>query len=148
MDENIKDLLDRQIVTEIENLDSLESGSKEKSAAVEDLAKLYKLKIEEFKADWEVDDKISRRDAEREAREQEQENHEEEMSRQTTLENSKLEEAKKDRVIRIIIAGVELTVPLIFYGIWMHKGFKFEETGTITSSTFRGLTKFFRPTKK
>ena len=38
--------------------------------------------------------------------------------------------------------------PLMFYGIWMKKGFKFEETGTYTSTTFRGLFNRFRPTRK
>lgn len=43
---------------------------------------------------------------------------------------------------------IKLMIPLMFYGIWMKKGFKFEETGTYTSTTFRGLFNRFRPTKK
>ena len=59
-----------------------------------------------------------------------------------------LDEQVKDRYFRLGIAAAELLIPLMFYGIWMRKGFKFEETGTYTSTTFRGLFNRFRPTKK
>ncbi len=42
MDEEIRDLLEEVIKTEIRNLSTLEPGSKEKSTAIEDLAKLYR----------------------------------------------------------------------------------------------------------
>ena len=61
---------------------------------------------------------------------------------------SQLDEQVKDRYFRLGIAAAELLIPLMFYGIWMRKGFKFEETGTYTSTTFRGLFNRFRPTKK
>lgn len=54
----------------------------------------------------------------------------------------------KERYFRVGVAAAELMVPLIFYGIWMRKGFKFEETGTYTSKTFTGLINRFKPTKK
>lgn len=46
------------------------------------------------------------------------------------------------------IAAAEIVLPLVFYAAWMRKGFKFEETGTFTSTTFRGLFGKFKPTKK
>ena len=55
---------------------------------------------------------------------------------------------KKFRTIGYILEGAGIVLPLIFYGGWMKKGLKFEETGTFTSSTFRDLTRFFRPTRK
>jgi hypothetical protein len=45
----------------------------------------------------------------------------------------------------IEIIGIGL--PLIFYASWMRRGFKFEETGTYTSTTFKGLFNRFKPTK-
>ena len=36
----------------------------------------------------------------------------------------------------------------MFYAAWMKRGFKFEENGTYTSTTFRGLFNRFKPTKK
>lgn len=59
-----------------------------------------------------------------------------------------LKEQKKDRLVKCIIAGVELVLPLAFYAAWMKRGLKFEETGTFTSTTFKGLFNKFRPTKK
>ena len=48
---SIKDLLNEEIATEIQNLSELEAGSDEKSSAIDDLAKLYKLRIEENKSE-------------------------------------------------------------------------------------------------
>ena len=55
---------------------------------------------------------------------------------------------RKDRLIKIGLETTAIIVPIIFYNTWMNKGFKFEETGTFTSSTFKGLINRFRPTKK
>ena len=100
----IKDLLGEEIKTEIQNLSTLEPGSKEKSTAIDDLAKLYRLRIED--------------------------------------------ESRKDRYFRLGVEAAGIILPLIFYGIWLRKGFKFEETGTFTSTTFRNLFNRFRPTIK
>lgn len=129
MGEEIKDLLGEEIKSEIEALSSLESGSKEKSTAIEDLTKLYKLKIEETKIDYEIGEKYDARESDKQ------------------LKNAQLEEQVKDRYFRLGIEAAGIVLPLIFYAIWMRKGFKFEENGTYTSTTFRGLFNPFRPTK-
>ena len=134
---NIKDLLNEEIATEIQNLSELEAGSNEKSSAIDDLTKLYKLRIEENKSEWDADEKHDRRAMEGEANTKDDE-----------LKQRQLEEQVKERYFRVGVAAAELMVPLIFYGIWMRKGFKFEETGTYTSKTFTGLINRFRPTKK
>ena len=61
---------------------------------------------------------------------------------------AQMEESVKDRYFRFGMAAAELVLPLMFYGIWMRRGFKFEQDGTFTSQTFRGLFSRFRPTKK
>lgn len=137
MEENIRDLLSGEISREIQALSSLNAGSKEKSTAIDDLAKLYKLRIEESKNDWEYDEKYNRRVMEEEA-----------GTRDEEMKRTQLSEQIKDRYFRLGIAAAELMIPLMFYGIWMKRGFKFEETGTYTSTTFRGLFNRFRPTKK
>ena len=138
MDENsIKELLSEEIAEEIQALSTLETGSKEKSTAIDDLTKLYKLRIEENKSEWEADEKYNRRVMEDEAN-----------TRDDELKQIQIAEQVKDRYFRLGIAAAELMIPLMFYGIWMKKGFKFEETGTYTSTTFRGLFNRFRPTKK
>ena len=130
MDEEIRDLLGEVIKTEIRNLSTLEPGSKEKSTAIEDLAKLYRLRIEETKNEWDFSEKYESRDSDMQ------------------FKKNQLEEQVKDRYFRLGVEAAGIILPLIFYGIWMRKGFKFEETGTFTSTTFRGLFNRFRPTKK
>lgn len=62
-------------------------------------------------------------------------------------------DAKKlryDNIREVAKIGVDImgiALPLVFYGIWMCKGFKFEETGTYTSTTFKNLFSRFRATK-
>lgn len=133
----IDELLNEEIADEIKALSELEAGSDEKSAAIEDLTKLYKLRIEENKSSWDADDKYNRRIMDEKSNDKDDE-----------IKQKQLEEQVKDRYFKVGIAAAELMIPLMFYGIWMNKGFKFEETGTITSSTFKGLINRFRPTKK
>lgn len=133
----IDELLNEEIADEIKALSQLEPGSDEKSAAIEDLAKLYKLRIEENKSSWDADDKYNRRIMDEKSNENDDE-----------IKKKQIEEQIKDRYFKVGIAAAELMIPLMFYGIWMNKGFKFEENGTITSSTFKGLINRFRPTKK
>lgn len=130
MGEEIKELLEEEIKSEIENLSSLEAGSQQHSAAVESLTKLYKLKIEEDKSSMEYLDKIENREIDQESK------------------TAQMAESVKDRYFRFGMAAAELVLPLMFYGVWMRRGFKFEQDGTFTSQTFRGLFSRFRPTKK
>lgn len=137
MEENIKELLSGEIVKEISSLSGLEAGSKEKSTAIEDLTKLYKLRIEENKGEWDAEEKYNRRVMEDDAN-----------ARDEEMKRMQIAEQVKERYFRVGIAAAELMIPLVFYGIWMKKGLKFEETGTYTSTTFRGLFNRFKPTKK
>ena len=136
-DRNIEELLGEEIAAEIEAISELKPGSEEKSTAIDDLTKLYKLRIEENKSVWDADEKYNRRVMEENANTQDDE-----------IKRQQINETVKDRYFRVAIAGAELLIPLMFYGIWMRKGFKFEETGTYTSTTFKGLINRFRPTKK
>ena len=65
-----------------------------------------------------------------------------------TLKDFQMSEQVKDRYFRLGIAAAEIILPLVFYAAWMKRGFKFEEKGTYTSTTFRGLFNRFKPTKK
>lgn len=56
-------------------------------------------------------------------------------------------EDRTDRLIKICVDGAAIIIPIIFYNVWMNKGFKFEETGTYTSNTFKNLFNKFKPTK-
>lgn len=137
MNENINELLDEEIAAEIRSISEMKDGSTEKSKAISDLATLYKLRIEENKNLWEADEKYDRRKMEEEA-----------GLRDENIKRTQISEQIKDRYFKVGIAAAELMMPLVFYGIWMNKGFKFEETGAYTSTTFKGLFNRFRPTKK
>ena len=130
MGEEIKDLLGEEIKTEIRDLSTFEPGSKEKSIAIEDLAKLYKLRIDETRNEWDFSEKYDTRESD------------------NILKKDQLEEQVKDRYFRLGMEAAGIILPLMFYAAWMKRGFRFEETGTYTSTTFRGLFNRFKPTKK
>lgn len=167
----IRQLLDDVIEKEVKNLDSL-TDSEERSQVIKDLVQLHKLRIEEIKAETEAEDKRERRDMDSKKNEADLAFKEKQMAAQNeqgdkefTLkkrevdckeaervreETSLKQQAKDnmiDRYVKVGIALTEIVVPLAFYGIWMKQGFKFEETGSFTSTTFKNLFNRFRPTK-
>ena len=155
MEEKIKDMLDEEIANEFQALSGLKTGSQEQTVAIDNLATLYRLRIEESKNELDAEDKRSRRTLESEASIREHEIKQSQLDEQIKADvqdeqfkSCQLNEQMKDRYFKVGIAAAELLIPLMFYGIWMRKGFKFEETGTYTSTTFRGLFNRFRPTKK
>ena len=117
MDE-IKVMLDEEIKAEIEKLNTLDAGSDEKSKAVEDLTKLYKLKIEEQKAAMEQAEQLARR-----------------------------KEVNADRIINIGLQVGLAVGGWIVYDVWHRRGLKFEEEGTITSPWTRNLMSKMFPKK-
>ena len=58
-----------------------------------------------------------------------------------------LKEQVKDRYFKAGIAAAEIIIPIVFYSVWLKKGFKFEEKGIFTSTTFRSLWSKFKPKK-
>ena len=144
---DIQSLLDGVIETEIQNLESLSSGSDEKSKAIQNLATLHKLRIEEIKAGTDADEKRERRKMDSEQRKAELDGKEADRDREETFQKRQTMDQMIDRCVRTGVAVGELVLPLVFYGIWMNRGFKFEETGSFTSTTFKNLLNRFRPTK-
>lgn len=129
MDEEIKELLEEEIKNEIGDLSNLQTGSEEKSKAIEDLARLYKLKIEETKNELDFNENVNS------------------YKHDYHFKKDQLAEQVKDRYFRFGVEAAGIILPLIFYAAWMRRGFKFEETGTYTSTTFRGLFNRFKPTR-
>lgn len=144
MDEQIRQALANEILSQLNNLSTLNPGSKEQQTAVENVTKLYRLGLEDVKADTDYDEKLYRRDVDAQ-HEQDELNR---QAREEQFKKDQLAEQIKDRYFRLGIEVAEIVLPLIFYATWMKRGFKFEETGTYTSTTFRGLFNRFRPTKK
>lgn len=151
MDE-IKEMLNEEIKAEMNGLYDLDPGSEEKSAAIDDLVKLYRLRIDEAKSENDLSEKRAQFKLENDSKQLDRILKEkletENGKRGERLGKMQIEEQSKDRIFRASIAAAEIVLPLIFYAAWMRKGFKFEETGTFTSTTFRGLFGKFKPTKK
>lgn len=117
---DIGEMLEEAIENQIMELAPLEAGSEEKSRATEDVATLYKLKIEEAKNEKEV-----------------------------LYKHRELQEQAKDRWFRIgadVVIGVLATGFNLYV---FRKGLKFEEEGTFTSGTLRRMMNNFpKPFKK
>ena len=144
MNEEIRQALEDEILDQFNNLKNLDSGSKEQQTAVENITKLYRLGLEDVKADTDYDEKLYRRDVDA----QHEQDELDKQTREEEFKRNQLSEQTKDRYFRLGIEVAGIILPLMFYASWMKKGFKFEETGTYTSTTFRGLFNRFRPTKK
>ena len=121
MGENIKELLNEEIAAEIQAISSLDSGSEKKSKAIEDLAKLYRLRIEESKNELDAEDKRSRRTLESEASIREHEIKQSQLDEQIKADvqdeqfkSCQLNEQMKDRYFKVGLAAAELLIPLMF----------------------------------
>lgn len=125
----LNEMMDKELKRRFEDLENLKTGSDEQSKATDNIVKLYKLRMDE-----------NEQNVGKEADED-----------KLLLEKSKLEleaeKAKDDKLIRILTTMTSVGVTIAGFAVgshWYGKGFKFEETGTICSSTFKGLMKDFR----
>lgn len=148
MNEDIITMLDEQIKAELEDLSSLTVGSKEHTEAIESLAKLYRLRIDDSKAAMEYNKEIDDDNFRREQMEQEQKQHQEQAEREEQSRKEQLAEQRKDRYIRIGIAAAELMVPLVFFAKIYQMGYDLEKDGTFTVQTLKNLIRFIKPTKR
>lgn len=154
MDDGIRDLLEKEIKSEIEGLSSLEQGSEKHSTAVESLSKLYKLKIEETKSKWDNDEKYNRRLMDKEqscldVKMKERQMDSDDDARKLELE-LKRKQLHKDIWLTSISCGVQLigtVIGIAAYNAWLNKGLKFEETGTITTPETKNLLSKMIPRK-
>lgn len=130
MDDDIRELLSEEIASEIKGLSQFDPGSKEHSDAVDNLTKLYRLRIDETKNEMEYREQVDR-------------NTYDEQFRRFQFHSEEI-----GRYIRLGLDAAGIILPLMFYAAWMRQGFEFEKEGTFTSQTFRGLFNKFRPTGK
>ena len=126
---DIEEMLDEAIVKGFNDLGEIEAGTDEQSKAVENLAKLYKLRIEEESKVRDYQAKMDQNESE------------------DCYRREQLKDEKKKSLIQFILDAIKVIVPLGAYGIWFAKGLKFEETGSFSSTTFRNFFGKIRPTK-
>lgn len=116
--DKVREMLDNELKQQLQDMYLKDPDSEGYTEATERFAKLYKLRIEDKQVDGEIEQKLKQ-----------------------------ASDGNKDRWVKVVVDGANLLMPLGFYWAWMNKGFKFEETGAFTSTTFRGLFSRFRPTK-
>lgn len=119
-------MLDDKINKAFEELDTLEGESRKEK--LEELKLLYQLKQTDTKNDFEHDAQLSKIDSDLEKHESEIE-----------LKKEEQKEAKKFKIFEAVMTGIGTIGPMALYGIYLHKGFKFEEDGVFTSKTFSNL---------
>ena len=122
MENQLQTMLEEELETQIKNLSRLGSGTKEKASAVEDVTKLYRLKLEEQKDASESID-----------REKEDQLKREQLKRESIFQNIRL-----GTEIFIFIAEIG------FASYWARRGFEFEKDGAFTSGTMKSLFSKFR----
>ena len=130
MENEIRKKLVDEISHEFEKISKLDPGSEGHAKAVESVVKLYKTYTDEIEKDRNFSNACDQADI---------------QEREYRLKVEQMEEDKKNRKYKLILDGASIGVPLVFYGIWMAMGFKFEKDGTFTSTTFRNFFSKLRP---
>ena len=64
------------------------------------------------------------------------------------MKEEQLKDGKKDRIIKIVLDGAGIIVPVAVSSYWMAKGLTFEEKGTFTSRTGQWLSSHLRLFRK
>ena len=137
---DIENLLYDEIVTDFEKLRDEELEPEKRKIVVDELVRLTDRAIEMKKLENDYKEKA-------EAREWEQKEKTEARMNEQAIELQKLEEEKKDRIVKNVIGAAGVVLPLIVT-IWGTKvSLKFEEEGTFTTIMGRGFINKLLPRK-
>ena len=139
MENTIEGLLDDVIKSELEKVKDSIMSPEEKRTMVEYLVKLNNIQTERKE--------VKRKETELELKHLELED---KIEVQSDDKAYKEVLAKREMLQTFVKGGIEVfgvVAPIMFYSAWMKRGLKFEETGTYTSQTFKGLFGKFKPTK-
>ena len=124
---DIKNLLDDEIRSEMEDLAKMGLGSDDYKATVDGLTKLVDRRIELEKVENERKEKSESR------------------INETNLKLAQMEDDRKDRKVKngIAIGGILLPIGVTIWGTL--KSLKFEETGSVSTIVGRGFIQKFLP---
>lgn len=118
---SIQRLLREEIESELKELSTITPGGENYKVAVDGITKLMDRAIEMDKNEIDRQDRIDARDSENE------------------LKTKQMEDEKKDRFVKNLLAGVG-TIGGLVVTIWgAKKAWKFEETGTVASPVGRSF---------
>lgn len=139
MENTIEGLLDDVIKSELKKMKDSIMSPEEKRTMVEYLVKLNSIQTERKE--------VKRKETELELKHLELEDKIEVQSDDKVYKEFLV---KREMLQTFVKGGIEVfgvVAPIMFYSAWMKRGLKFEETGTYTSQTFKGLFGKFKPTK-
>lgn len=139
MENTIEGLLDDVIKSELKKMKDSIMSPEEKRTMVEYLVKLNSIQTERKE--------VKRKETELELKHLELED---KIEVQTDDKAYKEVLVKREMLQTFVKGGIEVfgvIAPIMFYSAWMKRGLRFEETGTYTSQTFKGLFGKFKPTK-
>lgn len=132
MDYQIKNKIDKKIDCLIDDLDTYSVESKERSAIMDELTALHKLRVEELKMH---------------AAERELDLKEIEMERDQVLKSAQVANQRLDNIVDGGVKLAEVLLNIIAYDIWNRRGLNFEMTGTVGSLWTRNLMSKMLPKK-
>lgn len=125
----IEAMLRDEIQSEFENLKKMETGTEKYKTTVDGLTKLVDRAIELEKFEEDCQDKIKNREIE------------------TEFKSKQFREEKKGRIVKNVLDGLAIVVP-IGITIWgTCKTLEFEKTGTVTTIMGRGFINKLLPKK-
>lgn len=152
---DIKKMLDEEIDRLLSHIKTLGYETDERKAAISELDRLYKLRIEETKNEQNYKMDCERRAQERAFRQADETLKRDQMAMERAFheadDKSKREQLSDqgiERYFRYGAMALELVLPIVAYGIWYRIGLKFEETGTVTSAMTKNLIVRMLPKKK
>ncbi len=155
MDNNIKEALDREVLTDVQNLDQLTQGDDVFVKATDALAKLYKMKIDQEVADHNYEDSKAKQELAKDQLELEREKSKQDYElkkamaekelelkakmaqdelqlkreiadREYELNVKKAKSEKKDRIFRLVLDSAGIVLPLGTYIMLTAIGYNLE----------------------
>lgn len=127
---NIETMLHDEIRNEFDELKKMELGTEAYKTTVDGLTKLMDKAIEIDKFNTEYQNKIETREIE------------------NNIKLKELEDEKKDRLVKNILTGAGVIIPVAVTVWGTFKTFEFEKTGTVTTIMGRGFLNKLLPGKK
>lgn len=131
--EDIATMLDREYEEALKAVSIATTGSEEAKWQLQKLNDLHKQRMNEMEASQKACQ------------------HSDELyykEKELQLKEAQMKDGKKDRIIKIVLDGAAILIPVTVSSYWMAKGLKFEENGTFTSRTGQWLSNHLRLFKK
>ena len=117
MENKISKLIDDTLELKLRSLTNIEYGSDEWNSAIEEIAQLHKMRMEEAKIE------VAKA-----------ENHEERENRKEQQKSQRIE-----RIINVVMQGCIAAGGWLLYDVWNKRVLRFEEHGSIGSQVSKNL---------